>query len=42
MKDSGHPINRNTSFENIRISPSHSWFGEAVEWGESWLKSNGF
>jgi len=36
-------INRNPGFENIRnsISPNHSWYGEAVEWGEAWLKANG-
>jgi hypothetical protein len=34
-------INRNPGFENIRnsISPNHSWYGEAVEWGEAWLKA---
>jgi len=36
-------INRNPGFDNIRnsISPNHSWYGEAVEWGEAWLKANG-
>jgi hypothetical protein len=36
-------INRNPGFENIRnsISPNHSWYGEAVEWGEAWLKAEG-
>lgn len=36
-------INRNPGFENVRnsISPNHSWYGEAVEWGEAWLKANG-
>lgn len=36
-------INRNPGFENIRnsISPKHSWYGEAVDWGEAWLKANG-
>lgn len=30
--------------QNIRneISPSHSWYGDAVKWGGNWLKSNGF
>jgi len=37
-------INRNASFENIRnsISPNHSWYREADEWGEAWLKSAGY
>lgn len=37
-------INRNPGFENIRnsISPNHSWYGEAVEWGEAWLRAAGY
>lgn len=37
-------INRNPGFENIRnsISPNHSWYGEAVEWGEGWLRGAGY
>ena len=37
-------INRNPGFENIRnsISPNHSWYGEAVEWGEAWLRGAGY
>lgn len=37
-------INRNPSFENIRnsISPNHSWYGEAVKWGEAWLRGAGY
>jgi hypothetical protein len=40
----GALINRNPGFEIIRnsISPNHSWYGQAVEWGEAWLKGNGF
>ena len=36
-------IERNPEFQNIRnsISPSHPWYENAVNWGESWLKSNG-
>jgi hypothetical protein len=36
-------IERNPGFQNIRnsISPDHSWYGDAVNWGESWLKTNG-
>ena len=37
-------ILRNPGFENLRhsISPGHSWYQEAVEWGEAWLKARGF
>ena len=37
-------IERNPGFENKinSISPSRSWYNEAKEWGDSWLKSNGF
>jgi hypothetical protein len=36
-------IKRNPGFQNIRnsISPKHSWYEDAVNWGESWLKTNG-
>lgn len=34
----------NPGFQNIRhpISPSHSWYDDAVSWGEAWLRNNGF
>lgn len=34
---------RNPGFQNIRhpISPSHSWYQDALNWGESWLGRNG-
>jgi RHS repeat-associated protein len=37
-------IVRNPGFENQinSISPRHPWYGEAVEWGEAWLRSHGF
>jgi hypothetical protein len=37
-------INRNPGFENKinSISPNRSWYNEAVDFGEAWLKSNGF
>ena len=37
-------IERNPGFENIRnsISPNHSHYQQAVDWGESWLTSNGY
>ncbi|MDQ8205894.1 RHS repeat-associated core domain-containing protein [Coraliomargarita sp. SDUM461003] len=37
-------INRNPGFENKinSISPKRDWYQEAVNWGESWLQSNGF
>jgi hypothetical protein len=30
--------------QNLRhsISPNHSWYGEAVDWGEAWLRGNGY
>lgn len=36
-------ITRNPGFRNIRnsISPLHPYFGQAVEWGEWWLRQNG-
>jgi hypothetical protein len=36
-------ITRNPGFQNIRnsISPNHSWYQQAVDWGESWLRTNG-
>lgn len=35
---------RNPGFQNIRhpISPSHSWYGDALDWGNAWLRNNGF
>jgi hypothetical protein len=37
-------IVRNPGFTNIRnsISPSHSYYDDAVAWGENWLRTNGF
>ncbi len=37
-------IVRNPHFENIKnsISPKHSWYDEAVSWGEAWLQANGY
>lgn len=37
-------IDRNPGFENIRnsISPNHSCYDEAVEWGEAWLRGAGY
>jgi hypothetical protein len=37
-------IVRNPGFSNIRnsVSPSHPWYQQAVDWGEAWLRSNGF
>jgi hypothetical protein len=37
-------IVRNPGFENVRnsISPTHSWYQQAVDWGEAWLKTHGF
>ena len=34
----------NPQFENMRnpIDPLHDWYGDAVEWGEAWLRENGF
>jgi RHS repeat-associated protein len=36
-------IVRNPGFENKinSISPKHSYYGDAVKWGESWLRQNG-
>ena len=36
-------IVRNPGFQNVRhsISPNHSWYQEAVDWGEAWLRANG-
>jgi RHS repeat-associated protein len=35
---------RNPGFQNIRhpISPSHPWYQQAVDWGDAWLRANGF
>ena len=35
-------IKNNPGFENIRnsISPTHTWYNQAVEWGEQWLRNN--
>jgi hypothetical protein len=37
-------IVRNPGFQNIRnsISPRHSYYDDAVKWGEAWLRANGF
>ncbi|MFV0493587.1 hypothetical protein [Mycobacterium sp.] len=36
-------IVRNPGFQNKinSISPNHSWYQEAVDWGEAWLRANG-
>ena len=33
---------RHPNFQNIRhsISPSHSWYQDALDWGETWLRNN--
>ena len=35
-------IKNNPGSENIRnsISPTHTWYNQAVEWGEQWLRNN--
>ena len=35
-------IKNNPCFQNIRnsISPTHTWYDQAVEWGEQWLRNN--
>ena len=35
-------IKNNPGFQNIRnsISPTHTWYNQAVEWGEHWLRNN--
>ena len=35
-------IKNNPGFQNIRnsISPTHTWYNQAVEWGEQWLRNN--
>ncbi len=35
---------RNPQFENVinSISPTRSWYGEAIEWGAKWLADNGY
>ncbi len=37
-------INRNPHFSNKinSISPKRSWYKEAVEWGEAWLRKRGY
>lgn len=32
------------SFQNLRnsISPTHGYYGQAVDWGEAWLRANGY
>lgn len=37
-------IRRNPSFENIRhaISPKHAYYRQAVDWGNAWLRKNGY
>jgi microcystin-dependent protein len=37
-------ILRNPGFENIRhsISPRHSYYEQAVDWGNAWLRRNGY
>lgn len=36
-------IERNPGFWNKinSISPKHSWYQSAVDWGEAWLRANG-
>lgn len=36
-------IVRNPLFQNVinSISPKHPWYGDAVAWGEAWLRANG-
>lgn len=36
-------VRNRPNFANIRnsISPTHSYYQDAVHWGEYWLKSNG-
>lgn len=36
-------IERNPGFGNKinSISPKHSWYQSAVDWGEAWLRANG-
>lgn len=36
-------IVRNPGYQNMRysISPNHSWYQGAVDWGEAWLRANG-
>ena len=37
-------IVRNPGFQNVRnsISPAHSYYHEAVGWGEQWLRARGY
>ena len=37
-------ILRNPGFENKihSISPKHSYYEDAVDWGNAWLRQNGF
>jgi RHS repeat-associated protein len=37
-------IERNPGFQNVinSISPTHSWYDDAVRWGQWWLKQNGW
>jgi hypothetical protein len=36
-------IVRNPAFQNLRheISPSHSWYQDALDWGDDWLRGQG-
>jgi hypothetical protein len=37
-------IERNPGFQNVRnsIGPRHKWQGQAVDWGNEWLRANGY
>lgn len=37
-------IVRIPGFQNVRnsISPNHAYYDDAVSWGESWLRQDGF
>lgn len=37
-------IERNPGFENVinSISPTHSYYQQAVGWGEAWLQAGGY
>jgi RHS repeat-associated protein len=44
IKGAGGTVREGGTFMNIRhsISPDHPWYDQAVEWGEQWLRRNGF
>lgn len=37
-------IVRNPGYDNLinSIGTQHSWYQQAVDWGETWLRGNGF